>query len=55
MTKRQYYILAELIAGEKMAKRMLEQWNDKEWDSEAAKMEIHELKEDREYIARLGR
>lgn len=55
MTKKQYYILAKLIAGERMAQRMLEQWNDKEWDSEAAEMEIHELKQDYEYYQRLAR
>lgn len=55
MTKKQYWILAKLIAGEKMAERMLKQWNGKEWDSEVAEMEIHELKEDYEYYQRLAR
>lgn len=54
MNKQQYYILAELIAGETMAKKMLAQWNDKEWNSEVAEMEIHELKEDYEYYNRLS-
>ena len=55
MTKKQYYILADLIAGERTAQKMLEQWNGKEWDSETAEMEIHELKEDYEYYQRLAR
>lgn len=55
MNKQQYYILAELIAGETTAKKMLAQWNDKEWNSEVAEMEIYELKQDYEYYNRLSR
>lgn len=55
MDKKQYFILAGLIAGERVATNMLEKWNDKEWDSDLAEMEIHELKEDYEYYNRLSR
>ena len=55
MNKKQYFILAELIAGKRMATKMLEKWNDKEWNSDIAEMEIHELKQDYEYYQRLAR